>query len=30
MLVVFAAQRAGKVPSRLDIADLDAQTVGAF
>ena len=30
MLVVFAAQRAGKVPSRLDIADLDAQTVGEF
>ena len=30
MLIVFAAQRAGKVPSRLDIADLDAQTVGAF
>ena len=30
MLVVFAAQRAGKAPSRLDIADLDAQTVGAF
>jgi integrase/recombinase XerD len=30
MLIVFAAQRAGKAPSRLDIADLDAQTVGAF
>jgi len=30
MLIVFAAQRSGKVPSRLDIADLDAQTVGAF
>ncbi len=30
MLVVFAAERAGKAPSRLDIADLDAQTVGAF
>jgi len=30
MLVVFAAQQAGKSPSRLDIADLDAQTVGAF
>jgi site-specific recombinase XerD len=30
MLIVFAAQRTGKTPSRLDIADLDAQTVGAF
>jgi integrase/recombinase XerD len=30
MLIVFAAQRAGKTPSRLDIADLDAQTAGAF
>jgi integrase/recombinase XerD len=30
MLIVFAAQRAGKAPSRLDIADLDAQAVGAF
>jgi len=30
MLTVFAAQRAGKAPSRLDIADLDAQAVGAF
>ena len=30
MLIVFAAERAGKAPSRLDIADLDAQTVGAF
>ena len=30
MLAVFAAQQAGKSPSRLDIADLDAQTVGAF
>ena len=30
MLIAFAAQRAGKSPSRLDIADLDAQTVGAF
>ena len=30
MLVVYAAQQAGKSPSRLDIADLDAQTVGAF
>jgi site-specific recombinase XerD len=30
MLIVFAAGQAGKAPSRLDIADLDAQTVGAF
>ena len=30
MLVVYAAQQAGKSPSRLDIADVDAQTVGAF
>lgn len=30
MLLVFAAQRAGKAPSRLDIADLDAPAVGAF
>jgi integrase/recombinase XerD len=30
MLIVFAARQAGKAPSRLDIADLDAQTVGAF
>jgi integrase/recombinase XerD len=30
MLIVFAAQQAGKSPSRLDIADLNAQTVGAF
>src|SRR6266581_3717135 len=30
MLIVFTAQRAGKAPSRLDIADLDAQAVGAF
>ena len=30
MLIVFAAQRTGKNPSRLDIVDLDAQTVGAF
>ncbi len=30
MLIAFAAQRAGKAPSRLDIANLDAQTVGAF
>src|SRR5260370_8844714 len=30
MLIVFAAQRAGQAPSRLDIADLDAQAAGAF
>ena len=30
MLIVFAAQRTGKNPSRLDIADLDAPMVGAF
>ena len=30
LLLAFAAQRAGKAPSRLDIADLDAQTIGAF
>jgi integrase/recombinase XerD len=30
MLVVFAAERAGKAPYRLGIADLDAQAVGAF
>ena len=30
MLIVFAAQRTGKNPSRLDIADLGAPTVGAF
>ena len=30
MLIAYAAQRAGKAPSRLDIADLDAQTAGAF
>ena len=30
MLIAFAAQRAGKAPPRLDIADLDAQTAGAF
>jgi integrase/recombinase XerD len=30
MLIVFAAQQAGKSPSRLDIADLDVQTVVAF
>jgi integrase/recombinase XerD len=30
MLIIFAAGQAGKAPSRLDIVDLDAQTVGAF
>ena len=30
MLIVFAAERAGKAPSRLDIADLDAPAVSAF
>ena len=30
LLTVFAAQRTGKPPSRLDIADLDAPLVGAF
>jgi site-specific recombinase XerD len=30
MLIVFAAQQAGKTPSRLDIADLDAPMIGAF
>jgi integrase/recombinase XerD len=30
MLIVFAARPTGKNPFRLDIADLDAQTVGAF
>jgi len=30
MLIVFAARQAGKIPSRLDIADLDAPVVGAF
>jgi site-specific recombinase XerD len=30
MLIVFAAQQAGKSPSRLDIADLDAPMIGAF
>jgi site-specific recombinase XerD len=30
MLIVFTARQAGKTPSRLDIADLDAPTVGAF
>jgi integrase/recombinase XerD len=30
LLLVFAAQRTGKSPSRLDIADLDAPLIGAF
>jgi integrase/recombinase XerD len=30
MLLAFAAQRAGKPPSRLDFADLDAPAVSAF
>ena len=30
MLIVFTAQRTGKNPSRLDIADLDAPMIGAF
>jgi len=30
MLIVFASQQAGKTPSGLDIADLDAPVVGAF
>jgi integrase/recombinase XerD len=30
MLVVFAADRAGRQPSALDLADLDARTVAAF
>jgi site-specific recombinase XerD len=30
MLIVFAAQRTGKNPSRLDIADLGAPAAGAF
>lgn len=30
LLIAFAARQAGKTPSRLDIADLDAQTAGAF
>ena len=30
MLIVFAARQAGKAPSRLDIADLDAPMIGAF
>jgi site-specific recombinase XerD len=30
LLLVFAERQTGKPPSRLDIADLDAQAVGAF
>jgi integrase/recombinase XerD len=30
LLLVFAAERTGKPPSRLDIADLDAPLIGAF
>jgi integrase/recombinase XerD len=30
MLLAFAAQRAGRPPSRLDFADLDAPAIGAF
>jgi integrase/recombinase XerD len=30
MLLTFAARRAGKPPSRLDLADLDAMTVSSF
>src|SRR6266478_8553348 len=30
LLLAFAAQRTGKPPSRLDIADLDAPLIGAF
>ena len=30
LLLAFAARRAGKPPSRLDIADLDAPAIGAF
>ena len=30
LLLVFTAQRTGKTPSRLDIADLDAPLIGAF
>src|SRR5579859_2363156 len=30
MLLVFAARRAGKQPSRLDFADLDAPAIAAF
>lgn len=30
MLLGFAHARAGKAPSRLDVADLDAKLIGAF
>ena len=30
LLIVFAAQRLGKPPSRLDVADLDASLIAAF
>lgn len=30
LLLVFAAERTGKPPSRLDVADLDAPLIGAF
>jgi integrase/recombinase XerD len=30
MLLVFAHQRTGKTPSRLDVADVDAALIGAF
>jgi len=30
LLLVFTAQRTGKTPARLDIADLDAPLIGAF
>ena len=30
LLIIFAAQQAGKAPSCLDIADLDAPLIGAF
>jgi integrase/recombinase XerD len=30
LLLVFAAQRTGKPPSRLEVADLDAPLIGAF
>jgi site-specific recombinase XerC len=30
LLLVFAAERTGKPPSRLDITDLDAPLIGAF
>ena len=30
LLVVFAAKRHGRPPSKLDVTDLDAETIGAF